>query len=644
MADDKILLAINDYQLEKLLKGNILNHKGYEITSIQEGESVQSFLNTQQYSILFLEDPGESENVLDFVQQIKKENPALSVLLISQSEDGGFLRGAIRSGVFDLLTQPVDPDQVIKAVQAGIDSRKNLDKWVRKQTRRNTGVLRRHVDELKELEKIGRSVTASLDLDHVLTVIVDAAVKLSDAEEGNILTLDKESGELYVRAARNFQDEFVRTFRLPIKDSLAGDVVRTGVPVIINKDTPQRIKTQYLVRSLMYVPIKIKGTVMGVLGVDNRESSKGFTEQHLSLVSTLADYAAIAIENARLFRYSEVERQKLDSILNQIEDGVIVAGSDNRIVLVNRTARIFFDLGDENLVGEPMDEVFRHEAIIELFTTIHDEMPIRREIALEDGYILNTQLVRIPDVGLAVTMQDITNFKELDRIKTEFVNTVSHDLRSPLTAILGYVELITRFGEVNAQQREFIDRIQISVRNITELINDLLELGRIEAGFDTHKEFVPLEIIVQYAVDSVRSQLAERQHHLTLDVSENLPDVFGDPARLRQVVDIMLSNALQYTPNHGQITVRLMSQRNQLILQVEDNGLGIPSPDQPYIFDKFYRANNVPFDINGSGLGLAIVKSIVENHQGRVWVDSTLGVGSCFTVVLPVSERDRMVL
>lgn len=641
MSGENILIVIKNPHLGKLLKDNTLNPAGYNVTLIPEKGAAQSVLDTQTFEAIILDDGDSFEQALQFSEQILENHPGVSLILLSSSSETALIFQAFRLGVSDFLTLPLKPAEVLRAVETGVKRSKKLQTWVQRQIRRDTDSLRRHVDELKELEKIGRSVTASLDLDHILTIIVDTAVKLTGAEEGSLLFLDDDSGELIMRAARNFQDEFVRTFRLPVSDTLAGDVIRTGVPVMINEETPQKIKTRYLVHALMYVPLQIQGKVFGVLGVDNRERVQGFTQKNLSLVSTLADYAAIAIENARLYNDTEVERQKLDSILTQIEDGVIVVGPDHRIILVNPNALMIFGLGDLDVVGKTVGEVFKNDDLLEMFATHHKELPFRSEIELEDGYILNAQMVEIPNVGSAITIQDITYFKELDRIKTEFVQTVSHDLRSPLTAILGYVELIMRVGEVNEQQREFIDRVQISVRNIAELINDLLELGRIEAGFDTRKEYVPLGVIMQYAVDGVRNQIDKRNHQLTINIEDDIPNAYGDPARLRQVVDILLNNAVRYTLNGGQITLRLRSQKKQIILQVEDNGLGIPLHDQPYIFEKFYRSSNVPENISGSGLGLAIVKSIVEKHRGRVWVDSTLEVGSCFTVVLPVSEKDE---
>jgi two-component system NtrC family sensor kinase len=633
MSNENVLLVTENPEMGNQL--NLLSPPEYNFTFVRDTESALPLANSKGFDVVIVENADNRESVFTFVEVLRSLYPATYIILINLVSDLDFVHRAIRKGASDFLISPVTPDLILNAVRVGITRKKTLLQWMKKQPF-STSVSTPASRKFRELESLGRSVTASLDLDHIFTVIVDAAVKLTNAEEGSLLILDEDSGELQMRASRNFQEEFARTFRLPVKNTLAGEVIRRGIPVMINEKTPKKIKTMYLVRALLYVPLKVQGRVIGVLGVDNRESSQSFTKEQRSLVSTLADYAATAIENARLYRNTEVERQKLDSILTQIEDGVIVTDTDYRIVLVNRTAKKMFNLNEKEIIGKPLVEVFQHEVLTSIFTTRHDELPFRSEIELEDGYILNTHLVEIPDVGLAATMQDISYFKELDRIKSEFVNTVSHDLRSPLTAILGYVELITKVGEVNEQQRTFIKRVQISVRYITDLINDLLELGRIEAGFDTRREHVPLDSILYYAIDDIKNQVGDYEHTISLEIKDDIPDVIGDPIRLRQVVDNLLSNSVRYTPNGGQITVRLKHEGNQVILQVEDSGVGIPYVDQSYIFDRFYRGGNIPDNVPGSGLGLAIVKSIVESHQGRVWVESQPGEGSCFTVVLPV--------
>jgi two-component system NtrC family sensor kinase len=201
------------------------------------------------------------------------------------------------------------------------------------------------------------------------------------------------------------------------------------------------------------------------------------------------------------------------------------------------------------------------------------------------------------------------------------------------------VDLLDRVGPVNDQQREFIHRVQNSVESITSLVNDLLELGRIEAGFDTQKEVVPLEGIIRYSLENLDGQILEKRMKIKLNLPEDIPQMRGNPIRLRQVLDNLIGNAIKYTPEGGAITIDVEVQNEQVILRITDTGPGIPPADQPHIFEKFYRASNVPKGVGGSGLGLAIVKSIVENHQGRIWVESLLGKGSAFTVVLPLYKQ-----
>ncbi len=637
MAENSILLVVKDPQLGKLLRDRTLRPGGYQVELVEDPKFARAALTHSSFGVAILEETVDGPSVMGFAAELIEQDPSLSLILIDNSQRGDEqVREALKVGFAEYLKVPIRPTEVLQAVRHGMQRHEQIQAWVKKQTLRGTDVLRRQVNALREMERIGRSVTASLDLDRVLMVIVDTAVELTGAEEGSLLILDETSGELMMRAARNFQDDFVRTFRLPVEDTLAGEVIRTGKPLLISDETPKKIKTTYLVRTLLYVPLKVHQRIIGVLGVDNREKSLPLSEQHLTMVSTLADYAAIAIENARLYHSTEVEKNKLEAILNQIGDGVIVIDNDQRIVLVNRTAREMFQLGETEVESKPFESVFRDSPLLEIHAGESKGTPVQSELTLEGGRVLNVQRVDIPNVGQAVTVQDITYFKELDRVKSEFVSTVSHDLRSPLTAILGYVELITRVGEVNDLQRDFIRRVQISVRNITDLINDLLDLGRIEAGMDARKEWVPMGVITRYAVEALQSYVEAKDIRLILDVPDELPQIYGDPIRLRQVVDNLLGNAVRYTPKGGQIRLSLAAEDEQMILRVADSGIGIPLSEQAKIFEKFYRGSNVPEESTGSGLGLAIVKSIVENHQGRVWVESTPGRGTCFTVVLPI--------
>ena len=296
---------------------------------------------------------------------------------------------------------------------------------------------------------------------------------------------------------------------------------------------------------------------------------------------------------------------------------------------------IAFDLSGEDFRGKHISEVINHpdvDALLKRAQTI----PLKyHEINFDDGRIYNAQYTPISGFGSVITMQDISYLKQVDRMKNEFVHTVSHDLRSPLTSVLGYTELVERVGSLTEQQTEFLNRIRSSVESITSLVNDLLDLSRLEAGFDSRREMVHLENVLKYALDTMEGQLKLNNLTLKTDIGKDLPELRGNPIRLRQLLDNLLANAVKYAPKGSAIHISLQAEDSQIIFSITDEGPGIPPPEQTRIFEKFYRASNVPDEIGGSGLGLAIVKSIVDSHQGRIWVESTLGKGSTFFVVLP---------
>jgi two-component system NtrC family sensor kinase len=342
---------------------------------------------------------------------------------------------------------------------------------------------------------------------------------------------------------------------------------------------------------------------------------------------------------------SEAERTRLETVFNNIHDSVMILNQENMILLVNPAMCRAFGLNAQTAIGKPVLEVLSHPDVLNLITRADTNDPYQyHEVSFPDGRVGNAQFTAIQGVGYALTMRDITYLKEVDRIRSEFVHTVSHDLRSPLTSVIGYSELVERVGPLNETQKEFIGRIQDSIQHITSLINDLLDLGSIEAGMDTHREFVQLEGILRYTINMLDGQIKSKQLIINTDIAPALPSLRANPIRLRQVLDNVVGNAIKYSPVDGEIHISISAEENQVILEVTDHGPGIPANDQPHIFDKFYRASNVTSDVEGSGLGLAIVKNIVENHQGRIWVESSVGKGSSFFIVLPVNAEPAKVL
>lgn len=333
---------------------------------------------------------------------------------------------------------------------------------------------------------------------------------------------------------------------------------------------------------------------------------------------------------------SEAERSRLEAVFNNIHDSVMIMDKENNVMLVNPAMCRTFGLDEKTVIGKPVLDVVAHPDLRSLLTRTTSNDPLQyHEVSFADGRVGNAQLTDIHEVGRALTMQDITYLKEMDRMRSEFVHTVSHDLRSPLTSVIGYTELVERAGTLNDIQRDFLARIQSSVQQITGLINDLLDIGSMEAGFDTRREFIQLEGILRYTLDMLQGQIKSKHLDVKTDIGPSLPALRANPIRLRQVMDNVVGNAIKYSFPDGKIDISIHEEGEQIILKVTDAGPGIPVSDQPRIFDKFYRGSNIA-EVEGSGLGLAIVKTIVESHQGRIWVESVEGKGSSFFIVLPV--------
>ena len=334
---------------------------------------------------------------------------------------------------------------------------------------------------------------------------------------------------------------------------------------------------------------------------------------------------------------SETEKTRLESIFASIEDGVIVLDDKKKLILINRAARDAFGLDKADLTGKPIEAVILNSDLHDLLVKSGDGAVKYYELNFDDGRVFNVQHTPVPQIGSAITMQDISYLKRLDQMKSEFVHTVSHDLRSPLTAVLGYAELVERVGPLTEQQKEFIHRIQGSVQNITSLINELLDLGRLEAGFDTRRESVQLESILQFSVGLLEPLANQKKLQLVQVVTGGLSPLRANPIRIRQMIENLVGNAIKYAPEGSQVTISAREEDKQIIFEVKDTGPGIPLEEQAHIFEKFYRASNV-VNTKGTGLGLAIVKNVVDSYHGRVWVESVVNHGASFFVVLPTFE------
>ena len=634
---DLVLLAMEPSVTLDLLE-RALHSAGYDLVITKTPASFEKALNDTIPTILLISENLEEKNGLDLAKATLQRFPTMPIIYYAASHEPAQVLDAMRAGLSDYIYPPLKIDAIVRAVQHSQKHAQQMGDWVRREVKRTTASLETRVNEMETIVKLSHSINASLDLDSVLASVVTAAVELTGSEEGSLLLLDESTNDLYMRAGKNYEEGYARAFRLPVKDSMAGQVIETGEPISFCKDSPNKIKTSYLVYSLIYVPLTTEGKVTGVLGVDNRIAKRPFTQHHELLMKVLADFAVIAIKNAKLYTESEDERVKLETTITNLQDGVILVDNEKRILLINPVARNAFGLGLKDLKNIPVLEAITNNDFRGLLNSVTDSPLKLHEIAFEDGRVFSTQYAPIPKVGAVITLEDISHFKMLDKLKSDFIHTISHDLRSPLTTIIGYIDLLERVGTINTQQKDFITHVQTSARHISELVDDLLVLDRIETGFDTRRDEVVMSTILRFTLGNLAHQIEDKHLDLKVDIAPDLPILHGNSLRLRQVMDNLLVNAIKYTSENGKIRVKLYSEVGQVIFEVADNGIGIPINDQQHIFEKFYRGENAPDDAPGTGLGLSIVKSIVENHGGRIWVESVYEHGSKFVVVLPIEN------
>jgi signal transduction histidine kinase len=366
-------------------------------------------------------------------------------------------------------------------------------------------------------------------------------------------------------------------------------------------------------------------------------------QNETDLLSILAVQVGIFLDNARLYQRAEGERNRLLAILDSTPDAVIAVDPAGRIALANPAAQGVLNGPAAEAIGQPAEEWIGSAELVESLLHSGGEHQTL-EIKIEGGRVLYATATDVVNglaqpIGRVMVLSDITHYKLLDSLKSEFVSTVSHDLRAPLTFMRGYATMLPMVGEVNEQQREFVEKILASVERMSKLVDDLLDLGRIETGIGLHLTSVPLEEMLQDVVSSFRPQAVNKQIVLEVELADGLAPVEADPMLMRQAIANLVDNAIKYTPAGGRVMLYAVQQDGRQLISVEDSGVGIAPADQPRLFEKFFRAHKEGEEgPRGSGLGLAIVKSIVEQHHGRVQVDSRLGKGSKFTIAFPIRQ------
>ncbi|MDT8307798.1 MAG: ATP-binding protein, partial [Anaerolineae bacterium] len=395
-------------------------------------------------------------------------------------------------------------------------------------------------------------------------------------------------------------------------------------------------RTGFATRSLLCVPLIFHDRVIGALQLLNKLDGP-FSEEDVSRAVSIGMAVAIAVSNAQLFAEAASRQQLLATTLEHNGNPVIITDRQERLLLLSERARQLLGLS-EAVIGEPVRDVIPVPELAEMLVRGEkDGVTQRRELRIDESGVWLCTVAPIPAYGRILVLQDITYLKELDQAKSNFVATVSHDLRAPLNSIAGFAQAMGQVGPLTEQQQEFASRIADSAERMNNLVTALLDLARVDSRMEQVREQCDVEALINHVLTELQGQALTRQVEFEIDIRQPAPQITCDPTQLHQAISNLVDNAIKYSPAGGRVQVAVETAGSDLLVMVCDSGKGIPAKDVPYIFDKFYRVKDKE-QPSGVGLGLALVRSIAEAHGGSVRVESAENEGSTFILQLPVGK------
>ncbi|NPA92919.1 MAG: GAF domain-containing protein [Chloroflexi bacterium] len=506
------------------------------------------------------------------------------------------------------------------------------------------------------LLEITRALTQELELDKLLARILRFAVEMLAGQAGLIALRDEQRGWA-VAAAHGIPTAFLRHVETLLEDvPLQEDAARHELPEVYRRlEAVTRAASLGLLTGVG-LPLIFHDQVIGVIFIF-RSYASVFSADDRLLLQSFADQAAIAVRNARLYEQVRQEKRRLDALLDAVADGMLILTANHTIERCNPAFAHLYGLPCSEILGRQHEEIIR-------WAKVEQGMPL--EVAEADGWPLTPRatlyvqgdLIRPNQQPLPVgityapllstdgallniiaTVRDITHFREAEELKSTFISIISHELKTPIALIKGYVSTLRREdAHWDAQiVQESLAVIEEEADRLAQLVEGLLEASRLQAGaVELHFSDVSLRHLAERLVH--RMAVSDPDHKYELHLPDDLPIVPGDEQRLEQVLSNLLSNAAKYSPPGTTIRVEGFTRPDRVVLCVQDEGPGIAPEDAPHIFDRFYRSRDAVRHTKGAGLGLYLARAIVEAHNGRIWVDPTdRGARVCFSLPVPPS-------
>ncbi|MBZ0303686.1 MAG: GAF domain-containing protein [Anaerolineae bacterium] len=518
-----------------------------------------------------------------------------------------------------------------------------------------TREVKRRVDQLAAINTVAATVGQSLDLDVTLDTALDVVLQIVEAEAGGISLIDEEAQEVVLRAqrgwARNLEE---RPMRIPFGKGMTGRVLRSNKAVLDNNldgseelAVPSFLEEDF--RSIVMAPMHARGRVIGILSIMSSKPNS-FEPDIIGVLEAIADTVGVALHNAQLYEATLENQNNLKAILDSTTDGIIATDQKGRIRHINEQAERMFAFWRTELVKTPLREIpidpHVRDLLLRALETRSGEQE-SFEVTFETGQTVSItaspvhyekQVEQNSETdGWVIVFRDVTHRRTAELARAQYIAAAAHDMRSPLGVTINSLKLLDTMIEATDETvSELLILAQNGVDRLQALIDDVLRLEQIEAGYGVEPEEVDVVSLLREACHQMQAVVMANKIQLTLDLEDNLPRVQLDRQLISRAVINYLDNAAKYIDENGHIILRAFVKGPMLHIEVTDDGPGIPPQEQTRLFERFYRAP-MTRAVPGTGLGLAIVKSIARAVGGDVYVRSTPGQGSTFGITARIT-------
>jgi len=605
------------------LLARYLQNQGYGYIQARDGSETLEKVRTELPDLVLLDVNMPDQNGFRVLGEICS-NPLTQhipvIILTAAQLDPMDVQTGLSMGAVDYLAKPFDSHELFARIRTKL------------RVKETENALRHRNRELNLLPEIGRELNAGLNLEDLSAILLKRTVDAFGAVLGHLMIFNAEG---------NFKkthhlDSSTAQFSLP---QVLLETINETQQSIIVEDTHHDAHwdtSDDVFRSAVIVPMLGCHSLLGALALTHAQPGY-FTPDHLLLLQAITGQAGVAVENVQLYDKLLQEQQRLSGVLQSVADAILMFDPDGCLFLTNPAGQKLFT-NYETMLGHQLKHDMGYDALLQLLEQARlFNASFSTEVVWPDKRIFSALTTPVSEGGIMVVLHDVTRFKKLEHMKDEFVAAASHDLRSPITAIKGFSMLIKKAGPLNDSQNEFVERVHHSAEHMQELVENMLDLSKMDLGAEQKHEIMDVTSIVWQLADEFQPDAQVKNQLLVIGQFELNSKIQGDSLKIRQALRNLIGNAIKYTPYGGVVILSIKHASDMVCIQVQDTGYGISAADLPHIFDRFYRAHqNAHTDIEGNGLGLSIVKAIAERHGGGVTVESEVGRGSCFTLMFPL--------